>query len=118
MEGEEFTIEPQGFFGSGALLNKGSTVIARAHKASLFRRRFHITSAGHGLDLVSTSFWGREYVLLLGGQAVGSVSRSGFGGRRMTLEFPDEVPRFLQVFLAYLILCQAKREAAAASGGS
>jgi hypothetical protein len=36
----------------------------------------------------------------------------------MALELPDEVPLFLQVFLAYLVLCQGKREAAAASGGS
>jgi hypothetical protein len=118
LEGEEFTIEPEGFLGSGALLKKGSTVIARARKASIFRRRFHITSAGHGLELVSRSPWGREYALLLGRQEVGSVRRAGFGGRKMTLDFPEEVPQFLQIFLAYLVLCQAKREAAAASAGS
>jgi hypothetical protein len=68
------------------------------------------------LDLVSSSFWGREYVLVLGGEEVGTVRRSGLGGRKMRLEFPDEVPLILQVFLAYLVLCQAKREAAAGGG--
>jgi hypothetical protein len=116
LEGEEFTIEPEGFFGSGAILKKGSAVIARARKASLFGRRLRITAAGHPLDLVSSSFWGREYVLVLGGEEVGTVRRSGLGGRKMRLEFPDEVPLILQVFLAYLVLCQAKREAAAGGG--
>ena len=30
----------------------------------------------------------------------------------------DEVPEAIQVFLTYLVLCQAKREAAAAAAGS
>lgn len=118
LQGEEFSIEPEGFFGTTAVLKKGSTIIAGSRKASLFGRRFRITSAGHGLDLVSRSWRGRSYALLLGNQEVGTVKRAGFGGRRMTLELPDEVPLFLQVFLAYLVLCQGKREAAAASGGS
>jgi hypothetical protein len=117
LNGEEFSIEPEGFFGGAAVLKKGSTVIARSRKASLFRRRSRITAAGHGLDLVSRSWWGRSYGLVLGNQEVGTVERTGFLGRKLTLEFPPEVPLFLQVFTAYLVLCQAKQEAAAASGG-
>jgi hypothetical protein len=118
LHGEEFSVDPQGLLGTTAVLRKGSNIIARAEKTSAFRRRFRITSAGHRLDLVSRSWSGREYALLLGSQEVGMVRRTGFGGRKITMEFPDQVPVFLQVFLAYLVLCQAKREAAAASGGS
>lgn len=117
LDDEEFTVEPQGFWGTTAILRKGSTIIARAEKASPFRRQFRITSAGHRLDLVSRSWRGREFSLLVGSQEVGTVRRAGLGGRRMTLDFPDQVPAFVQVFVAYLVLCQAKREAAAASGG-
>jgi hypothetical protein len=55
---------------------------------------------------------------LLGSQEVGGIRREGFTGRRLLLEFPDDVPLFLQVFLAYVVASQARRErAAAASGG-
>ncbi len=118
LDGESFTVEPRGFFKPGADLRKGNAIIARAEKSSVTRRRFEITAAGHRLELESRSFFGREYALLLGHQEVGTIQRTGFLGRRCFLEFPDEVPVFLQVFITYLVLVQAKREAAAASSGS
>jgi hypothetical protein len=118
LDGDTFTIEPQGFFMVSAELRKGASVIARAEKASLTRRRFKITSAGHRLELESRSWTGREYVLLMGEKEVGTIRRSGFLGTKCELDFPDEVPVFLQIFLTYLAIAQAKREAAAAGSGS
>jgi hypothetical protein len=118
LDGATFTIQPKGFFQLDAELRKGASVIGRAEKSSLTRRRFTITSAGHHLELESQSWLGREYALFLGKQEVGTIRRSGFLGRRCEMEFPDEVPVFLQVFLLYLALTQAKREAAAAGSGS
>jgi hypothetical protein len=51
------------------------------------------------------SSWGRK--------RWGYLERTGFLGRECELELPDEVPVFLQVFIIYLVLSQAKREAAA-----
>jgi len=118
LDGEAFTIEPVGFLRVNAVLKQGAAVIARVRKTSILRRRFEISSAGHRLVLESRSWTGREYVLLLGSQEVGGIQREGFTGRKLLLEFPDDVPRFLQVFLAYVVASQARRErAAAASGG-
>lgn len=116
LDGESFTIEPEGFFRTNAVLHKGSSVIARATQPSFFRRRFEISSAGHRLVLESEGFMGREYVLLLGSQEIGRIQREGFTGRKLHLEFPDDMPSFLQVFVAFLVLSQVRREAAAASG--
>jgi hypothetical protein len=118
LDGETFAIEPEGFFRSNAVLKKGSSVIARVQKPSLLRRRFEISSAGHRLVLESRGWTGREYGLLLGSSEVGLIKREGFGGKKLTLEFPDDVPMFLQVFLAYVVVSQAKRERAAAAAGS
>jgi hypothetical protein len=115
--GETFTVEPEGFFRSHAILKKGGSTLARVRKPSLLRRRFEISSAGHRLILENRGWRGREYVLLLGTQEVGSVKREGFSGRKLLLEFPDDVPDFLQVLLAYVVVSQAKREAAAAAAG-
>lgn len=118
LNGEAFTIEPEGFFRSNAVMKKGNSVIARARKSSILRRRFEISSAGHQLVLESRSWTGREYVLLLGSQEVGRIQREGFSGRKLLLEFPDDMPLFLQLFLVYVVASQARRErAAAASGG-
>jgi len=116
LEGEDFFIEPKGFFQSDAVLKKGTAIIAKVKKPSL-RRRFEISSAGHRLVLESQSWRGREYRLLLGTQEVGSVKREGFSGKRVLLEFPDDVPVFLQSLLIYIVASQAKREAAAAAAG-
>lgn len=118
LDGDAFVVEPRGFFRHAAELKRGASVIARAEKSSLARRRFEIRAAGHRLDLESRSWLGREYALIMGGEEVGTIRRAGFLGRRCVLEFPDPVPLFLQVFVAYLVLTQAKREAAAASSGS
>ena len=118
LDGEAFTVEPEGFFQSNALLKKGSSTIAKVRKPSFLRRRFEISSAGHRLVLESRGWTGREYVLLIGSKEVGRIKREGFAGRKLQLEFSDDMPRFLQVFLAYVVVSQAKRErAAAASGG-
>ena len=119
LDGQDFAIEPEGFWLHNAVLKQGSTVIARAQRPAVMARRWTITSAGHRMELESRSWTGREYVLVLGKQEVGTVKKEGIMGRRITLDFPDEVPAVLQVFLTYIVLCQAKREAAAgaAAGG-
>ncbi len=43
------------------------------------------------------------------------MKREGFSGKKLVLDFPDDVPDFLQVLLAFVVLSQAKREAAAAA---
>ena len=117
LNGEAFAIQPEGFFRSNAVLKKGGSTLARVRKPSILRRRFEISSAGHRLVLESRGWRGREYVLLLGSQEVGSVKREGLTGRKLLLEFPDDVPHFLQVLVAYVVVSQAKREAAAATAG-
>jgi hypothetical protein len=118
LDGQDFTIEPSGFWLQNAVLRRGGTTIAKAEKPALMRRQFVITSAGHRMELESRSWTGREYALVIGHQDVGRITREGMLGRKISLQFPDAVPEVLQVFLTYIVLCQAKREAAAAAAGS
>lgn len=114
LEGQSFTIEPIGFWGHNAELRRNNSVIAKATKTGMLARRWAISSAGHQFTLESRSWRGREYALRLGNQEVGHVTRKGMTGRRISLQFPDDVPEVLQIFLTYVVLCQGKREAAAA----
>lgn len=115
LEGQAFTIEPVGFFKSDSVLKKGGSIIAKAKKEGAFKRRFEISSAGHRFTLESRKWTGREYALTLGTQEVGRMKREGFAGKRILMDFPDDVPTVLQVFLAYVVISQARREAAAAA---
>lgn len=115
LDGEDYTVIPNGFLSSRSELRKGPTLLARAEKPSFLRRRFTITSAGHRMELESRSWTGREYVLSLEGRETGWIRRHGFMGNRLEMDFPEEVPVFLQVYFAYLVLAQAKAEAAAAA---
>ena len=116
LDGEDFSLKPRGFLGRDVEMIRGGSVIARSTRPSLLRRRFEVSSAGHHLVLESRSWTGRKYVLLLGSQEVGRVTREGWIGKKMELDFPNEVPVVLQILLVYLVACEAKREAAAASG--
>jgi len=118
LDGDDYTMEPHGVWGGAGVLRKGASVIAQAKKPSFFRRTFEISSAGHHFRLESRSWTGREYALVVGGQEVGRIHSHGLTGRKVEMEFPDEVPLVLQLFLLYLVLVQHKREAAAASSGS
>lgn len=115
LDGQDFTIEPRGFWLHNAVLQRGGTVVAKAEKPALMRRHWVISSAGHRLELESRSWTGRDFVLRLGNQEVGRITRQGMTGRKISLTFPDNVPEILQVFLTYIVLCQAKREASAGS---
>ena len=116
LDGKEYEVIPKGFFQTSAELKMGSTVVARVTKPSVFKRRFEITSAGHRIVLESRGWRARKYVLLLGQKEVGSIEQEGFSSRRLRFQFPDEVPEVIQILLAYLVIAQAKREAAAAAG--
>jgi hypothetical protein len=115
VDGETFSIDSHGLLRANAVLKKGRSVIARVKNTGFFRRRFEISSAGHQLLLEGQGWLGKSYVLRLMDRDVGWIRREGFMGRRLSLDFPDEVPVFLQVLIAYVVLSQARREGAAAA---
>ena len=118
LDGQEFFIEPKGFWLHNAVLLRGGSVVAKAERIALLKRRWVISSAGHRLELMSRSWTGREFVLRMGASEVGKITRKGMTGRKIALHLPDDVPEVLQIFLTYIVVCQAKREAAAAAAGS
>ena len=118
LDGEDFTIEPSGFWLQNAVLKRGESVVARAERPALLRRQFSISSGSHRMALESRSWAGREYALQIGTQEAGRITREGFLGRKVTLRMAEDLPEALQIFLAYLVICQTKREAAAAAAGS
>ena len=118
LDGGSFTVDSHGLFRADATLKKGGTVIARVKHKGFPRGRFEISSAGHKLVLKTRGWTGRSYVLQLMGQEVGRITRAGLMGTKITSEFPDEVPVFLQVLMIYIALAHARRQGAAAAASS
>lgn len=118
LDGLDYTVEPKGFWLTHAVLRVGPTIIARAERLAPLGRSWIIHAAGRRLVLESRTWTGREFGLRVGEKEIGKVTREGVTGRRMRLEFPDDLPVALQVFLAYLVLVQIKREAATVAAGS
>ena len=58
-----------------------------------------------------------RYSEMLGLIERGELRPDRLVGRKLSLEFPDEVPVFLQILIAYVVISQVRREGAAAAGG-
>lgn len=118
VDGDTFTIDSHGIMRSDAVMKKGASVIAKVKHKGFPRGRFEISSAGHKLVMKSHGWMGKRYSVGLMDQEVGQVQRAGFLGTKITLDFPDEVPVFLQVLIIYIALAHARRQGAAAAAGS
>ncbi|MBT8396894.1 MAG: hypothetical protein HKO65_07425 [Gemmatimonadetes bacterium] len=117
VDGQAFTIDSHGFTRAHATMKRGSSVIAKVKSTKFFGRRFEISSAGHQLVLEGQGLMGKTYVLRLMNKEVGWIRKYGFAGRKLSLDFPEEVPVFLQVLITYVVISQARREGAAAAAG-
>jgi hypothetical protein len=96
--------------GTFALEQSGVT-LAEASKTSAFRRAFEVHFGGHHYRLQAARFFGREFHLLQGGVSVGTVRPRSVLGRSATAEFPERIPREVQLFLVFLVLNLWKRAA-------
>jgi hypothetical protein len=104
--------------GTFALEHDGR-VVAEAKKTSAFRRAFEVVTVdGERYELQASSMFRREFQLLRGGVPVGAVRPVSIFGRTATVNFPQTVPRPLQLFLVFLVLVLWKRTSDAAASSS
>lgn len=86
-------------------------------------RRWAVTTAEGGLELVKPSFWRSGWEVRRGG-AAGAIEHEGVFTRSFTAEVPAGVSLPVQVFVLYVVLMilerqqQAAASAGAASAGS
>jgi hypothetical protein len=100
--------------GTFALEHAGVTV-AEARKPSSFRRAFDITTATDHYRLEAANIFGRAFVLSHDGIPVGGVRPTSFIGRSATAQFPERLPREIQLFIVFLVLVLWRRAADAAA---
>jgi hypothetical protein len=99
------------------VLDRSGAVLAEAVKPSSFRRTFEISVGPERYRLEAVSMFGREFRLLRGTDPVGAIRPVSFLRRHAQAEFPESMPREVQLFIAFLVLVLWKRAADAAASG-
>lgn len=92
-------------------LRQGNRIIARAQKASVFRRAFEVETDGRTLTLSAVSVFRREFELVREGAQMGRIYPRSWFGRTAVIDLPDELSLPVQVFLFWLVIVLWRRKA-------
>ncbi|MBM4027524.1 MAG: hypothetical protein FJ280_19275 [Planctomycetes bacterium] len=109
--GREYHLTREGLWSGEFLLMSQQQVLARATKESAFVRRFLVRSGDRALALEPASPFTRRFQLLENGAVIGSIVPEHWFTRACTLQFPDDLPVPLQVFLFWLVVLMWRRDA-------
>ncbi|MEM9379132.1 MAG: hypothetical protein AAGB93_04210 [Planctomycetota bacterium] len=108
LDGRPYTVRRVGWPGVFTLRREGQEV-ATARRLSWFNSRIELTVEGATYGLKLRSLFRSEYVLSRRGRRIGSVRLTSWWTRRAEADFPDEIPRDVQVFAIWLVLAMWKR---------
>ncbi len=115
LDGATYRVSREHLLNGDFLLESDAGVIARATRASLFRRRFSVRHGANTYTLEPRSAFQRAFVLLEDDRETGSISPSRAWSRRASANLPSELPLPVQVFLIWLTVLMWKRESESAS---
>ena len=102
---------------SYVLESTAAGVIARAERPRWWSRKFIIEHSGRRYTLRAKSLLSRQLLLFEGSQRIGSIAPEGLFTTKASVEFPQTLPMFLQVFIIWLAMTVWKGEAGAAAAG-
>jgi hypothetical protein len=115
VKGRSFNVRRTSLVRGAFTLEHAGVAVAEAKKPSSFRRAFEITIGADHYRLEAATIFGREFVLSHDGISVGGVRPNSFFGRTATAQFPERLPREIQLFMVFLVLVLWKRAADAAA---
>ena len=101
---------------SSYVLESAAGVLARAEQPRKWIGELVIEHSGHRYKLRAKSALRRQFLLLEGSRQIGSLSPEGLFTRKAAVEFPKEIPLFLQVFFIWLAMTLWKHEDCSAAG--
>ena len=115
VDGQSFHVRRTSLVRGTFTLQHAGVTVAEAKKPSSFRRAFDITTGADHYRLEAATIFGRAFILSHDGRAVGDVRPTSFMGRTSTAQFPEQLPREMQLFVVFLVLILWKRAADAAA---
>jgi hypothetical protein len=115
--GSSYRVYREGLLTGSFVLESDGSILASADKPSAFYRSFLVKHDGKEYTLEAESAGYRKFVLLEGGKQLGSVYPEHALTRKAVIDFPEEIPLVVRVFMFWLVVILWKRasDAAAAS---
>jgi hypothetical protein len=115
--GSSYPVYREGLLSGSFVLESGGSILARADKPSAFYRSFQVKHGEKEYALGAESAGFRKFVLSEGGKQIGSIYPVHPLTRRSVIDFPEDIPLVVRVFMFWLVMILWKRasDAAAAS---
>jgi hypothetical protein len=108
VEGVSYRVHREGLLGDFVLeqveQGPGPQELARAERMKPFSRAVHVRAGDRRLALHGKWPFLRTFTLLHGDREVGSMSREHWFGRTSTIDFPEEIPLPIRLFMAALVI--------------
>ena len=98
------------------LLEIDGRTLARARGTGLMRVGFEVTAQDRVLTLRAARPLSRRFTLLHGDLEIGSMRATSLFRRSAQIDFPDELPLPLRLFLTFLVFTAWKRAQRSAAG--
>lgn len=109
-DGVDYSLYRESLMGDFVVQRAGS-VIARATKPSIFRRKFIIRYRERPYTLRAKSAFSRTFVVLDGSTQIGSLVPEHWFTHRATVALPDDWPLPLKLFAMWLTIVHWRRDA-------
>ena len=100
----------EGWLSGAFLLEREGSVIARAERAGVFRRKYLVRYRDREYTLAPRFAFRRPFVLLDGSQEIGSITRTTVFTREAMADLPDAWPLPVRAFVIWLAMIQWRRD--------
>ena len=110
----EYKLGRYAFVGGTFELSHEGELLAKATKRALVRS-FDIEAGDRRFTLSAISLFGRAMGLYENGEPIGEMAPTGIWTRRARVDFPDDIPLDVRVFLIWLVLILWRRAASSAA---
>ena len=115
IRGSTYSLYREGLMSGAFVLKSGGSVLARAVKPSALYRSFQVEYRGKQYTLEAKTVWSKKFVLSEGGVRVGAVYPERALTRKAVVDFPDEIPLAVKVFMFWLVMILWNRSDTAAA---
>jgi len=104
IKGSTYSLYREGLMSGAFILKTGDSILARALKPSALYRSFQVEQAGKQYTLEAEAVLSKRFVLSEGGVRVGAVYPERALTRKTVVDFPEEIPLAVRVFMFWLVM--------------
>jgi hypothetical protein len=109
IKGSAYRVYRERLLSGAFIIEANGAMLARAEKPSAFYRSFIVEHEGRKYTLEAESVWTRKFVLSEAGRQIGAVYPEHCMTRKAVIDFPEEIPLAVRLFMFWLVMILWKR---------